>query len=58
MRKKGYSTLGLLPDEEYISGLHTLEVALREGPIRAQLSGETIVWFVKDEVSEQDMPAP
>jgi hypothetical protein len=47
VRKKGYSMLHLLSSDEYAEGLHKLESELMNGNIRARLSGETLVWFVK-----------
>jgi ubiquinone/menaquinone biosynthesis C-methylase UbiE len=48
VRKRGYSMLRLLDEEAYTSGLHRLEEALRDGPIKARMAGETLVWFKKD----------
>jgi SAM-dependent methyltransferase len=47
VRKKGYSMLHLLTEEEYQSGLQGLEQALQNGPIPARMAGETLVWFTK-----------
>lgn len=47
IRKKGYSMLHLLPEEEYQMGLLSLEDAVRNGPIKLIAAGETQVWFVK-----------
>jgi ubiquinone/menaquinone biosynthesis C-methylase UbiE len=47
VKKKGYSMLHLIPDEEYYEGLKKLETALMKGRITARLSGETMVWLVK-----------
>jgi len=46
VRKKGYSMLHLLPEEEYQVGLRALEDAVRNGPIKLMAAGETEVWFV------------
>jgi len=48
VRKKGYSMLSLLEDREYELGLRALEGALREEPIKAQMAGETLIWFTKE----------
>jgi SAM-dependent methyltransferase len=45
VRKKGYSMLHLIEDDEYQSGLRQLEKAMQNGPIQAQAAGETLVWF-------------
>ena len=47
VRKKGYSMLHLISDEEYQAGLGKLEQALGNGPVIAQPSGGTLVWFTK-----------
>jgi len=47
VRKKGYSMLHLISDEEYQAGLRKLEQAMRVGPITVQPSGGTLVWFTK-----------
>ena len=47
VHKKGYSMLHLISDEEYRAGLQKLEQALRNGPVIAQPSGGTLVWFTK-----------
>jgi SAM-dependent methyltransferase len=47
VRKKGYSMLHLISDEEYQAGLQVLERALENGPISVQPSGETLIWFTK-----------
>ena len=47
VRKKGYSMLHLIPDEEYRAGLQALEQALGNEPVTVQPSGETLVWFKK-----------
>lgn len=46
-RKKGYSMLHLLTEEEYQIGLRKLENTLQSGSIRAKAAGETLVWFTK-----------
>jgi ubiquinone/menaquinone biosynthesis C-methylase UbiE len=48
VRKKGYSMLHLLTEEEYQTGLSKLENALQNGPIQANMAGETLVWFTKE----------
>jgi ubiquinone/menaquinone biosynthesis C-methylase UbiE len=48
IRKKGYSMLHLLTEQEYQTGLSQLESALQNGPIPAKLAGETLVWFTKE----------
>ena len=48
VRKKGYSMLHLLTDQEYQAGLHSLENALKQGPVNARAAGETLVWFTKE----------
>ncbi len=47
VRKKGYSMLHLLSENEYQAGLKTLESALKKGPVKTRLTGETLVWFTK-----------
>lgn len=47
VRKKGWSMLHLLSEQEYRDGLGTLEKALEHGPLPARMAGETLVWFVK-----------
>jgi len=47
VRKKGYSMLHLISDEEYQTGLQALERALENGPVTVQPSGGTLVWFMK-----------
>ena len=47
VRKKGYSMLHLISDEEYQAGLQKLEQALGNGPVIAQPSGGMLVWFTK-----------
>lgn len=47
VRKKGYSMLHLITDQEYQAGLQELERALQKGSIQARAAGETLVWFTK-----------
>ncbi|MGE5776740.1 MAG: class I SAM-dependent methyltransferase [Chloroflexota bacterium] len=47
VRKKGWSMLHLLSEEEYQTGLRKLEEALQHGPLPARMAGETLVWFRK-----------
>jgi ubiquinone/menaquinone biosynthesis C-methylase UbiE len=47
VRKKGYSMLHLLTEEEYQTGLTKLEKALQNGPIQARAAGETLVWLTR-----------
>ena len=47
VRKKGYSMLHLISDEEYQAGLQKLEGALDTGPVIVQPSGTTLVWYTK-----------
>jgi len=47
VRKKGYSMLHLLTENEYQMGLRVLEVALQNGPLLSKSAGETLVWFTK-----------
>ncbi len=47
-RKKGYSMLHLLTEQEYQTGLRQLETAMPHGPIQARMAGETLVWFTKE----------
>ena len=47
VQKKGYSMLHLLPENEYQIGLRALEDALRNGPIKSEFAGETLIWFEK-----------
>ena len=49
VRKKGYSMLHLITDEEYESGLKALETALQNGPLTAQQAGETLIWLTRKE---------
>ncbi len=48
VRKKGWSMLHLLSEQEYRSGLSKLESALQNGPIPARMAGETLVWFARE----------
>jgi ubiquinone/menaquinone biosynthesis C-methylase UbiE len=48
VRKKGYSMLHLITEQEYRAGLEDLEKALQHGPIQATAAGETLVWFTKE----------
>jgi len=48
VRKKGYSMLHLLTEQEYQTGLRKLENALQNGSIPARQAGETLVWFTKE----------
>ena len=47
VRKKGYSMLHLISEDEYKSGLAKLETDLDNGPVSVQPSGATLVWFTK-----------
>lgn len=47
VRKKGYSMLHLLTDDEYQTGLDKLESMLKNGPVKSRSAGETLVWFAK-----------
>ena len=47
VRKKGYSMLHLISDEEYQVGLKVLEHMLQNGPITVKPSGSTLVWFTR-----------
>lgn len=47
VRKKGYSMLHLISDEEYRTGLLTLEGVFDTGPVIVQPSGATLVWYTK-----------
>lgn len=47
VRKKGYSMLHLLTEQEYQTGLAKLERTLQNGPLQAKAAGETLVWFRK-----------
>jgi ubiquinone/menaquinone biosynthesis C-methylase UbiE len=47
-RKKGYSMLHLLTEQEYQDGLANLQSTLQNGPIQTRAAGETLVWFVKE----------
>jgi ubiquinone/menaquinone biosynthesis C-methylase UbiE len=48
VRKKGYSMLHLLTEHEYQIGMRALEDALRNGPIKSEAAGETLIWFTKE----------
>ncbi len=48
VKKKGYSMLHLISDEEYARGLQTLETKLNRGHIPATSAGITLVWFVTE----------
>ncbi len=48
VRKKGYSMLRLISDDEYQAGLDKLERAMQDGPVIVQPSGMTMVWFTKN----------
>lgn len=48
VRKKGYSMLHLISDEEYNHGLMNLEKRLKDGNIKSKLSGTTLVWLIKE----------
>jgi ubiquinone/menaquinone biosynthesis C-methylase UbiE len=48
VRKKGYSMLHLLTEQEYQIGLSKLEHALQSRPVQARMAGETLIWFVKE----------
>lgn len=45
VRRKGYSMLHLLPENEYAAGLLALENALQAGPIMRRAAGETLLWL-------------
>ncbi len=47
VRKKGYSMLHLITEEEYAAGLRALETALAAGPVEALAAGETLVWLAR-----------
>lgn len=47
VRKKGYSMLHLISNEEYQAGLQKLEGALDTGPVIVRPSGATLVWYTK-----------
>jgi ubiquinone/menaquinone biosynthesis C-methylase UbiE len=47
VRKKGYSMLHLISEHQYRVGLKALESALKKGPVKTRLAGETLVWFAK-----------
>jgi len=48
VRKKGYSMLHLITDQEYQAGLNDLESVIRGGSIEVKPPGETLIWFVKN----------
>lgn len=48
VRKKGYSMLHLITEQEYQNGLRLLEDTLKTGPIQATAAGETLVWLIKE----------
>ncbi len=48
VRKKGYSMLHLITEEEYQAGLDLLEKAIKKGPVPARAAGETLVWLAKN----------
>ncbi len=48
VRKKGYSMLHLLTEQEYQTGLAKLETALQNGSLQARAAGETLIWFTKE----------
>lgn len=47
VKKKGYSMLHLISNDEYETGLRTLETQLENGPFMAPSAGETLVWLVR-----------
>jgi hypothetical protein len=47
VKKKGYSMLHLLSEEEYREGLLRLKNELMNGQIIAGSAGETLVWLKK-----------
>lgn len=47
VRKKGYSMLHLISNNEFQAGLGKLEGALSNGPVAAKPAGSTLVWFTK-----------
>ncbi len=47
VRKKGYSMLHLISEHQYRVGLKALESAMRKGPVKSKMAGETLVWFKK-----------
>jgi len=51
VRKKGYSMLRLLTEQEYATGLIKLENALQNGSVQAKRAGETLVWFRKEQAA-------
>ncbi len=50
-RKKGYSMLRLITDEEYARGLQALKECLQSGPIKAKAAGESLVWFINPDLA-------
>lgn len=48
VKKKGYSMLHLISDEEYCEGLKQLESEIMNRKITSKLSGETMVWLIKE----------
>lgn len=47
VRKKGYSMLHLIAEQEYLAGLKELARALQNGPIKVKPAGGTLIWFIK-----------
>ena len=47
VRKKGYSMLHLISEQEYALGVTKLESRLQAGPFKAKSAGESLVWFKK-----------
>jgi len=47
VRKKGYSMLHLISEEDYQAGLSMLEQAMQAGPVTVLPSGQTLIWFTK-----------
>ena len=47
IRKKGYSMLRLISEDEYQTGLKRLVDALKKGAVLARDSGLTLIWFAK-----------
>lgn len=45
VRKKGYSMLHLIAEDEYAAGVRLLEVRLADGPITLPAAGDTLVWL-------------
>jgi ubiquinone/menaquinone biosynthesis C-methylase UbiE len=48
VKKKGYSMLHLIAEEEYCEGLTQLETEMLNGNTTSKLSGETMVWLMKE----------